>query len=149
MSEYYAAQHASGSVSPQAEPEAIPHSMSIPWPHSFAQLGPELMQHWRSEGDERGFNLRSSGWRNSQWAESLETCVSMYRLRITQKEGKPDPDGAVQLFFEFAMAAQEHARENGLGESSLPWQELIERWDGHRRRVPDRGCHRRRVPDPG
>ena len=40
----------------------------------------------------------------------------MYRLRITQKEKKPDPTGAVELFFEFAKAA----REMGFREASLP-----------------------------
>ena len=135
-SEYYAAQ-VRGGVSPQAEPEEIPHSMSIPWPHSFKELGAEFMQHWQNEGDERGFSLRLAGWRNSQWKEDAGTCASMYRLRITQKEKKPDPDGAVQLFFEFSQAAKVHARENGLGETSLPWQELIEWWDGQ----VDDGAH--------
>ena len=127
-SEWYAAQaSSSGGVSPQVE--AIPHCISIPWPYSFAEMGPEFMWKWIDEGDQRGFNLRLSGWRNSHWKESLEQCASMYRLRITQKEKKPDPTGAVELFFEFVKAL----REMGFREESLPWQQIIEWWDGEDR----------------
>ena len=70
-----------------------------------------------------------TGWRNSHWKESSETCATMFRLRITQKEKKPDPTGAVELFFEFAKAS----REMGFKEESLPWQQIIEWWDGEDR----------------
>ena len=127
-SEWYAAQASrSGGVSPQAEP--IPHSMTIPWPYSFAEMGQEFMKTWIDEGDERGFNLRLGTFRNSQWKENLEQCASMYRLRITQKEKKPDRAGAVELFFEFAKAS----REMGFKNASLPWSEIIEWWDGEDR----------------
>ena len=36
-----------------------------------------------------------------------QAMASMYRLRITQRGGKPDPTGAVELFFEFAKASRE------------------------------------------
>ena len=50
----------------------------------------------------------------------------MYRLRITQKDKKPDAAGAVELFFEFAKAS----RERGMKEESLPWGAIIDWWDG-------------------
>ena len=127
-SEWYAAQASrSGGVSPQAE--SIPHSMTIPWPYSFAEMGQEFMKTWIEEGDERGFNLRLSGFRNSQWKESPEQCASMYRLRITHQEKKPDRAGAVELFFELAKAS----RQMGLKDASLPCQQIIEWWDGEDR----------------
>ena len=136
-SEHYVAQRASGGMCPEAEPEETPHVMQIPWPHSFAELGGEFMSHWQKEGNERGFNLRLSTWRNSHWKESPETCASMYRLRLTQKDKRPDTEGAAQLFFEFASAAVEHAQTTGLTGATLPWHELIEWWDGQ----VDDGAH--------
>ena len=53
----------------------------------------------------------------------------MYRLRITQKEKKPDRAGAVELFFEFATASQ----QQGFKEATLPWEQIIEWWDGEDR----------------
>ena len=56
----------------------------------------------------------------------------MYRLRITQKEKKPDRAGAVELFFEFAKASREMGFKN-CENASLPWSEIIEWWDGEDR----------------
>ena len=70
-SEYYAAMARSGG-GPSPQVEAIPHQLAIPWPYSYNQLGQEFMQQWMEEGDQRGFSLRLTGWRNSHWKEAAE-----------------------------------------------------------------------------
>ena len=122
---YYAEKARSSGLSLE-DLEPMPHAISIPWPYKYKDMGEEFMSFWKKEGDDRGFSLRLSGWRNSQWREASDVCATMFRLRITQKDKLPDAAGAVELFFEFAKAA----REQGFKADSLPWEQIIEWWDG-------------------
>ena len=107
-------------------PEEIAHQLSVPWPHSYKDMGAEFMSEWRAEAEARGFSLRLTTWRNSMWKDNPELCASQYRLRITGKSDRPNRDAAVEIIFLFAEAAKKLL----LAPSTLPWQQIIEWWDG-------------------
>ena len=87
------------------------------------------MNHWKEECKQRGFKIRLSGWRDSTWRDSPEQCASMYRLVFTGDAKKPDRSAAVELLFEFARAAAKEPDKP----STLPWEQIIEWWDGEDR----------------
>ena len=60
----------------------------------------------------------------------------MYRLVFTGDEKKPDRSAAVSLLFEFARAAAKEPEKPAM----LPWEQIIEWWDGEDRTGSRRQC---------
>ena len=130
---HYAAQaalaRASGVVPPEPEVKSVPHQLELPWPHSHKEMGAAFMEKAKENAQERGFNLRLSGYRDEQWRKDPVKCASMYRLCFTGDPLRPDRSAAVELLWEFARAAAKEPDKP----STLPWEQIIEWWDGEDR----------------
>ena len=107
----------------------VGHQLEVPWPHSHKEMGAEFMAAWTADALQRGFKLRLSVYRDSEWKRNAVKCASMYRLCFTGDAQKPDRSAAVELLWDFARAAAQEPEKK----STLPWEQIIQWWDGEDR----------------
>ena len=111
------------------EPEVIPHQLKLDWPTGYKDLGHEFMKKWKDDAKQLGLSMRLGNHRNSTYRRQPHLAVATYPLTITaQDRQNPPKDLMVQFLCDWAKAAAQ--RTLPVAESALPWEDIIQWWDG-------------------